>query len=418
MKTVFGFFIACFFSMKAGAANFTCGNEDLNFKNIYNLPGQGYWMQAMGNCEITYTTVGGVWGRRYNLCDRSEKMMTSDIDPFPLPGTQGEIYVHPGGMAFFRAKDLPNGKIGPIAVSESRRGASLAPFYRDDTLNGDYESVGRLKGDLIKRDGVTVRILLDVGNYRDYNLKKDQATGSIHVTPLGVTKPVCNHFSGSDPRNSGRFYLIPILSRNGTMFAARDVNSQYTNIYSVKDGECNLLSKVPYQTSKVSFSFDNRTVLFTVAQPDRKPHILMAMDIATGKIHPLSGPKEDILYMTSTEDGRIMYTRSLDTANGRVTGEAGILVEMDAEFLKVPRDSSMDQALGAIYSQKCGLTMTIDQQQVVGRRLNQSACKDLVANVAESDLRNLTGPHVTKQELVQKCSTQAQPSYKMESGTQ
>jgi hypothetical protein len=406
----FGFALLIIGSLHASAANFTCGNEDLNFKNVYDLPGQGYWMQASGKCEITYTTVGGFWGKRYNLCERTQKPMTNSIDPFPLPGTQGEIYIHPGWLSFYQTKSLPKDKSKGFE-------AEVKPFFHDETLNGDYESVGLVKGDIKKSEGATVRVMVASGQYRDYNIKKSWPFGGAQVKPLGVTQPICNHFSGADPREAGKYLLMPILSRNGTMFATRDANNQNTNIYSIKEGECKLLSRITYPTNKVSFSFDNKTVLFTTTDVQRySTNTLMAMDIDSGKIHPLSGPKENVLYMTSSEDGRIFYTRARST--GHLSQEKGVLVEMDSNFVEVPADPTLDQALGEVYARKCNLNMPTDQQQIVGHRLSQSACKDLVNQVADADLQNLSVANITKDQLSKKCATQSQPSYKMEVGTQ
>ena len=389
------------FAISARASNlYTCGSEDLNFKKIYNLPGQGYWMQAMGSCEITYTNVGGFHGRRFSLCERKEKDMTRGIDPFPIPTTHGELYVHPG-LTFFETKGLTHG-------------------FQDHALSGNYQSVGLLSGNAER--GSRIRVLTADGSFRDYSVKK-KADSHFDIQPEGHVQSICSSFVGSkDPRAGGKFYETPILSRNGRMIAMRDSSSQETMIYQVLDGECSLLQKIKFPTDKVTFGFDNRTVLFTTAMntgsgPRPKAHqTLMSLDLRTGNIVPLTGPQENVQYMTFTEDGRIYYTREPGEHDVR---EAGILVEMDSEFVKPVRNSNLELALGTLYTRKCPSdTASTDETRVIGRRLNQSACKDIVETATPEEIQSLQVTGITKTSLLEKCSHASQPHFEFNSGAQ
>jgi hypothetical protein len=397
-------------SLQAQSANFTCDNEDINFKNIFNLPGQGYWMQMAGKCDLTFTTVGGELGQRYNLCERKTMPITSQLDPFPIPGTEGQVYIHPvKGMSFYKLKD--NSSDGQIAAK---------PFYNDQQLDDCYQSVGHLKGNL-HQSGIQIRILTGRGDYRDYNMKRDPA-GQYAVEPLGKPKPICSSFRGqaAGPLYNGKFYQTPILSRDGKMFAVRDAHSQDTVILGVgAGGVCSILKRIPFPTDKVTFGFDNKTVLFTTNMGTEGPNALMSLDLQSGKISPLSGPKENVLYMTMSEDGRVLYTRSLKNAQ-LSDSEAGLLVEMDPRLLKASADPQGDKALGALYALKCKMKMSTDQMQVMGRRLNQSACRDILAQATDADWARPELGGISRADLSLKCERSSEPHYEMknESGAQ
>src|SRR5207253_7770773 len=121
---------------------------------------------------------------------------------------------------------------------------------------------------------------------------------------------------------------IPMISRDGQMIAGRAEGSKKTEIYKINmpSGNCESIAKIPTKTSKVSFTFDNKSVLYVIKDPNTGFGRLTQFDIASGKAKTLSGPDEDVMYTTAKKDGSIFYTRRKSMT--QIYEEASDLVEL------------------------------------------------------------------------------------------
>lgn len=391
-----------------------CSSKVLKTQKIYNLPGAGYWMQAAGDCRLTYTSVGGVGSKLFNMCTNKPEQITANIDAYPLPGGDGEVYVHPtDGISFYKFKDA-----AALAPENLRRGV---PIYKDPALQGNYESIGLLKGST--PDHRTIRIAMGNagGTFRDYTVDKEN--DNYHITPVQPnTVRVCKNLP-----SGGLETELPILSRDGTMIAGREFNSRKSQVFRLdsESGACTPIRGIPLSTSKVSFTFDNKNILYVVIDPNTNKGRLIAMNVESGTTTTMSGPDEDVMYMTAKEDGTILYSRrGIDDAPQSTTGMGGLvslernrpadqsvsdLVELDPKLFDTAEPKKYE-ALGLMWGDACEKDLDLDYALAVGQRFNSKFCSDVVTDKA---VANLDIDHkFTKIDLMAACNGNAQPERK------
>ncbi len=373
MKTkFFSTVMALTTAMSATVANATvdCGVGAASRKQEVRLPGEGYWMQAVDDHRITYTSHGGVQSKLFDFTAGLQPI-TRNYDAFPIP--PGDIYVHPtGGYSFFKMGD----------------GEMAQPIFRDQDPFAVYQSIGLLPG-TTGPDYRVVRIAAGwgAGVFQDYKITKN-ADGTysfekVHAGPVSVCRNIPS--GGLDAQ-------IPVLSRDGTMIAGRDFNDQLTKIYKInvipgeRQASCDLVQTIPTETSKISFSFDNKKVAFVIADPNTSKGRLMEMDIATGTLTTMSLPSEDVLFMTyrydqndSTfrSDDRLMYTRRVGSTSGDAPSDL-ILISPDAVVREGDPKTASLEALGYLWGQACNMELDTDYARAAGSRITKDMCDDLI----------------------------------------
>lgn len=353
------FLVFCFALPQFSNAADGCDNSILKSDSLYNLPGAGYWMQAMGDCRITYTSVGGISSKMYNLCNRKTEEITANIDAYALP--EGDLYVHPGdmsGLKFYKTSDvLANGR-------------QTVPFYSDRSFAGNYQSIGVLEA---KPNERTIRVIMgnQGGTFKDYKIKQsgdNYTVEPLHTAPVSMCKNIPS--GGLDKE-------VPVLSRDGKYIAGRDFGSRTMKIYKFDptNGNCELVNDIPLVTSKVSFSFDNKNVLFVVNDPNTRKGRLLQMNILTGEIKTVSSPLEDVQYMTSKQSGEILYTRRSDTGNG----SESTLVKLSKNAISDVPQAAPYEAIGMLWAKKCNLNIDLDYALAIGQRINSEQCLSVVS---------------------------------------
>ena len=340
-------------------AEVECSNKAFGARSIIDFPSEGYWMQAAGDCRMTYTSVGGTNTSMYNYCTKRSEPITNFYDGFPVPGFSDELYVHPRsdqgqGQAFFKFADA------------SRTGGANSPIYQDTAHTGVYESIGLLSGGTEKKKVVRIAAGWSAGAFRDYEIKKDGA--NFQISPKGDITQVCKNLP-----SGGLDSQLPVLSRDGQMIAAREMNDSKSKIFRIRvpGGTCTEVGVIPQQTSKLSFSFDNKSVLYVIQDPNSNKGRLMAYDLDTKRERTISAPTEDVQYMTFKPDGTLMYTRR---------GTSGTeLVGVDPNAVKEGADPKTEEALGLLWATKCNMDVDASYAGAIGRRLTQSNCSSLAA---------------------------------------
>ena len=351
-------------SSPAALADVDCTNQSLTSLMVHEMPAEGYWMQPVDNCRMTHTGVGGINGKLYNYCAGKYESITNGMDPFPLPGGDGNLYIHPGGpkgMSFYK-----------FSEAQKKNGAN-EPFYGDIDLPGVYQSVG-----LVSENGNKRRIRIAVGWqagwYRDYDVVQEGA--DYKITPITKARDVCKNIP-----TGGLDSELPILSRNGRFIAGRDYGTRTTRVYRIDPdyGRCALISTIPSETSKVSFNFENNRLAFKVVDPLTRKGRLMDMDFKTGAFRTLTGPDEDVRYMTYRPDGKLLYSRARSGA-GHGYDQKSELVMLSAEALANvdPARSSDAEAVGQLWANACGKQLDTDTLRAVGSRMDPKNCKELV----------------------------------------
>ncbi len=356
-------FLILYFLSSFGKAEVACDNSVLKTDSLYDLPGAGYWMQALGDCRITYTAVGGTSSKMYNMCTRQAEQITRFIDAYGLP--EGDLYVHPNwsGISFYKTSEA------------LRSGAAARPFFDDNVHPGNYESIGILSN---KGNERIIRIAMgnQGGSFKDYKITK---TGEDDYEVKVLTKnpiQMCRNIP-----SGGLDRALPVLSRDGKYIAGRDNGTRLMKIYKFdpQDGQCTLVNDIPYVTSKVSFSFDNRHVLMVVNDPNTRKGRLLQMDIESGEFKTISSPLENVQYMTSKQNGEILYTRQNDKGDGRTS----TLVKLSPDSIPDVSDSLPYEAIGMAWAKKCKMEVDLDYALAIGQRLKGQECLEL-ADLADT----------------------------------
>ncbi|WP_413289410.1 hypothetical protein [Bdellovibrio sp. HCB337] len=370
-KALYALVAFLIFSTNAFAAP-ECGNDALVKKAVHNLPGSGYWMQVAGDCRITYTSVGGVYSKMYNLCERKAEDITPYIDAYGLP--EGDIYLHPeNGISFYKMSGV------------KANGQNNQPFYSDPQNFGNYQSIGTLPGSTPDKRKIRIAMGNAGGTFRDYIIEKKGAD-DFSVKPIqdDVIEACKNLDSG------GIDTEIPILSKDGQMIAGRQLDSRKTEIFKIDtaSGDCKSIAKIPTETSKVTFSFDNKSVYYVMRDPNTMKGRLMKMDISSNKVTTISGPDEDVLYVTTKKDGTLFYSRV-----GSAGGSAGFgdvvtsdLVEVGPNSFPTGGDAKTYEALGMMWAKACGKSLDLDYAFAVGQRLDRAVCTSIAKDENMSSL--------------------------------
>lgn len=349
------FIIAGLFYAAGASAAPNCEENALKRKSVHSFPGAGYWMQAAGDCRITYTSVGGISSSMYNLCTRQAETISNYIDAFGLP--EGDLYVHPG-MEFYK-------------MSGAHKGNRNEPIFVDRQHGGNYQSIGTLPGSDEKTRNIRIAVGSRAGKIRDYRIEK---TGGddYKITALGDgPKSICGNIEGGTLDTE-----IPILSRDGQLIAGRDREGRKTKIFKIKmpSGDCDLVATVPTRTSKVNFAFDGKSIVYVGQDPDTRKNRVYQMHFAQGKepqVDTLSGPDEDPQYVTTRKDGTVFYTR-------RKAGGGTELIELGPSQTGRVEKPKRFEALGLLWADACGKQIDYDQALAIGRRLEKSSCDAVV----------------------------------------
>jgi hypothetical protein len=359
-----------------GFAAVDCSQEAGEKLEKHNLPAVGYWMQAVDNDRLTYTSVGGVSSYMYNFRTARPEPIRGGMDAFPI--APGDLYVQPySGYSFYKISG----------------GSNASPEFEDTDSFGVYQSIGLLPG-TTGPEHRKVRIAAGwaAGLFQDYIIdlapSGAYSFSKVHQGPVQVCRNLPS--SGLDSE-------IPVLSRDGLMISGRDHSDQLTKIYNIAQptagraptADCTLVQTIPLQTSKISFSFDNQKAMFVMDDPNTNNGRLVEMDIATGLLTTLSLPNEDVMYMTYRYDGpnirkdnAIIYSRRVATAS---TAEVIILKPGSVASEAHPQALRLE-ALGHMWGKACNMEFDTDYARAVGSRVVKSMCADLVTDAAIADL--------------------------------
>ncbi len=379
-------FLVSLVCVSSAFSEIKCDNSVLKTEKTYEIPGAGYWMQAFGDCRITYTSVGGISSKMYNMCTNSAEPITNRIDAYGLP--EGDIYTHPGayGIEFYKTSDL------------LLSGAQTRPFFQD-AHPGDYQSIG-----ILSKSGNERKIRIAMGSaggsIKDYVIKKkgdDFEIKAVQSEPLKICRNI---------PSAGLDRQVPILSRDGKYIAGRDNGTRVMKIYKINDrnGDCEFVNEIPAVTSKVSFSFDKKNVIFVVNDPNTRKGRLLQMNIESGEVITLSSPTENVQYMTSTEKGEILYSRKSDSGSGATS----TLVKLSPSL--IPKANSSDsksyEAIGLMWAKNCNMQIDLDYALAVGQRLTDENCN---AIVKDGDLKSLDAEYsnLKTDEVKKVCSVSA-----------
>jgi hypothetical protein len=370
-----------------------CSVKAATVKQEVRLPGEGYWMQAVDSNRITFTSHGGTNSKMFDF-QTGLQPITRYYDAYPIP--PGDIYVHPrAGYSFYKMGD----------------GEFAQPIYNDSDAFSVYQSVGILP----ETTGPDYRVLRvaagwGAGIFQDYKITRSNGQYTFEKVHAGPVKVCRNIPSG------GLDTQIPVLSRDGLLIAGRDYNDQMTKIYRInvvpgeRDAGCDLVQTIPTETSKITFSFDNKKVAFVIADPNSGKGRLMEMNIATGAMTTLSLPNEDVLFMTyrydqndSTfrSDDRLLYTRRVGTTSGDAPSDL-LLISPNAVVREGDANVAKFEALGHLWGQACGQELDTDYARAVGSRVDKQMCEDLLI---DSNLQSLPQEYqsITKAQLAALC---------------
>ena len=344
-----------------------CTNASLQAREQHEFPGAGYWMQFGGDRYLTYTSVGGTNSQMYDTKARKNVPITNDnYDPFPVP--EGDVIIQPEPLRFYKTKDV-------IAKTNAAK-----PIYTDDK-EGNYQSVAEMSH---SGDNRNLRVLIgSSGQVRDYTLTKNGDDYS--VQPKGAaTQEICRNTLPPGDRDGGTNvgFQLPVMSRDGNMVALTDDNSQQTVIYKLHmpDGNCTPAFTLKTKTNKVSFSFDNKKILFVVKDPSNGYGRLMEYDIASKKQTVLSGPDENVQYQGYKPDGTIMYTRQ-SSHGGSDENSASDLLMIDPASVpeKASKQTAAFKAVGQAWASHCKRQIDDDTAVAVGSRLKKDVCLKILA---------------------------------------
>ena len=382
MMKQFLFLSAVLFSLTAAAA-VKCDSSVMTADSIYKIPGAGYWMQAFGDCRLTYTGTTGTKSAMYNMCTRSSEKITNEIDAFGLP--EGDIYLQPAGpgLSFYSMDDL------------AKNGVTTKPLFSDFRHLGNYQSLGVLSK---KENERKIRVVIadDAVKFKDYTIRKKNNTYEIKPDQI-FAQPLCKNIL-----SNGLMLQLPTVSRDGQMFAARQTGSDEMNIYKIDSATntCTVISKVPMIVSKVTFTFDNKSLLYVVTDPVTYRGRLFQMDIATGKIKTLSGPQENVHNVTAKNTGEIFYSRQDESGDENFS----TLVKLKSNSFADDKDEKLHKAIGLLWAKSCGLKVDLDSAAAVGQRISGDACRNVIM---DGNLELLTGDQkgLTKDLLKMACSS-------------
>lgn len=359
------YFFIFFFYLSANAV--VCDQTMIQKESVHIIPGVTYWLQALDNCRIMYMKHDGTGNNFYNACTRKNENASRGLDPFPVPG--GDLYIHAGmttGISIFKTQDL---------ISKNLQNS----IYTDPQHVGTYQSVGLLKGSTSQIRNIRVAIGDHGGQFRDYRIEKK--SDDYKVTPIqSKIVKVCENLNSKSIDTQ-----IPILSRDGAMIAMRDLQTSNTKIFKIlmPSARCEEVPiQIPGKTSKLSFSFDNKSVFFVIQDPKTNRGRLMQADLNSGKVKTLSSPNEDVMYMTTLPNGNIFYTRRPNSTNdGRFIYQVNEseLVEINPSKLNVQVSQKIYEALGLMWGKSCHLELDLDYASAVGKRMNSETCDQIVS---------------------------------------
>lgn len=372
----------------------TCSNKDMGYLTKNTLPGEGYWMQACGDCRITYTSHGGIGGQMFNMCTNKKEPITGNIDPYPVPGTDGKIYVHGGQIRFLRIKDA-------LASNGQNQ-----PFFNDQELSGDYESVGLLAGSTAAKLNIRVALGWEQGKYRDYKISRPASGNFDDLQATDIVENGEIRILGPPSSANDIDHQQGTMSRDGTMFSGRDQATQQTEIFKLGDDGSTLtkIASLPAMSSKVSFGYDNHTVYYVVADPNQQNRQrLLQYDTTTQKTRTLSGPDEDVEYMSSRPDGTLLYTRRVAGTSGDSSSD---LIKISAAAVTPPANPALYQVLGLLWASHCNRAIDADSAEAIGVRMPKAACDKLVREFHAADFRD-DYPRVTAAQLTAVCPSLA-----------
>ncbi len=360
----FLFLILSFLAHSEQSPAVNCSGITLNRgQQVVKVPDEMDWMQAFGDCRVGYTGMGLSF--LFNYCTKKSEPISRGLDAFPIPGTNGELYVQPdvveNKLEFYEAK----------SVGRSTFGGIVKYAHKDPEFKGYYQSAGLLSED--KETGIKkIRIFMgSLRRYRDYQVSKTDK--NYQVKQLGPIQRFCQNIDSQifEPE-------LPIINRSGSIISHRDRQTRNTVFFEIEsDGNCNKLpAEIPFASNKVAFAFGSSDVDFLVFDAKTKSSRLMRMNLKTGKISSMSLPGEDVTYMTTREkDGAILYGRRIKKSNNSYDYE---LVLLDQNIFENNESKAANaKAIGSLWSKQCNFPIDSEMSEVVGSRMDAASCQKL-----------------------------------------
>jgi hypothetical protein len=358
-KLITSFLIGSFLLFPVSQAKVSCKVADYQTTRVWRLPDIGYWMQAAGNDRITFTAPGGINSQLFSMEQDRRLRINRGIDAFALP--EGDLYIQPSPLRFF-----------PF---DSQGEGTGEPLFVDHQHDGYYQSVGMIRQESNSR---IVRVLTAQGRGRvqDYRVNRsDNGTYSfsrIHSHPIEL----CHNLGR---RNID--FEMPVLSRDGRMFATRDLLTGNTVVYDIEipSGRCTRKLDLGVATDKVSFSFDNDRFSYATLNPRTGERDIHVHSISRNQSIQVTAPPEEGLYHTWRQDGTFLYTRA--QADNRSEADLVQLPMNEPSF--IDRNPENERAIGRAWASSCGgsLRGSLSEKELeaIGRRSNRSVCVALAS---------------------------------------
>jgi hypothetical protein len=196
----------------------------------------------------------------------------------------------------------------------------------DIYIDGAYQSIAPLKSD----DGdKKYRMVID-------RLEHESEMSGGETTMTTTTAPMIMDFKRtkngieklSEFKNpcSAERLQIPFISKSGTMLAARNLNTNTTQIFDISDGKCELKHDLGFATGKADFSYDDKKVTFHLAAKpmqdgsgwvqnlgnDNSSNVF-TYDLETKKVNQVThNQNTNSYYPAFLPDGTIMHIDSED----------------------------------------------------------------------------------------------------------
>ncbi|MBY0517887.1 MAG: hypothetical protein K2P81_13335 [Bacteriovoracaceae bacterium] len=307
----------------------------------------------------------------YDMKTGNYRRVPGSIDGTATP--DGQFMVTPMTGLTFYDRDTVNG--------------SSAPAFEDtaNTLEGVYQSVGLLPGSNDKKVYRAITDTLTTGNTRGNSLMyKDFSTkpgpnGPVFDANNHPAKPLCSNL-GSSP------FKLPMISKDGKMLAAFDVNSGTTKIFNVKQtngvSNCELKKDLGFATGKVEFSNDGNKIVFAAdshptisndvtwyEQPTQDQNFnVYVVDMKEDSIQRISKLKKGSAYYPSfwKDDSVVYMEQTPNSENRRDNNYTVVRTKLEsAEKMKfvsfdkvnscsgIPSDTAASLALGAMWYDIC-----------------------------------------------------------------
>jgi hypothetical protein len=346
--------------------NRVCEANAFAADQIYDFPHFGYWMKALGDRYITYTSVDGDDGKAFDLKESKRISFSSRLDPFPTP--DGKYYVHPEPIQFIKSED------GVEFGDQAER------IFVDPDLTGTYQSVAM---PLNTKTRKIYRIIVGGANsilLQDYIVDIGLKGEITFSKKYSIPKQICQNINPE-----GLTVSTPIISNIGDLIAGQDYHTQSTKVYriNVESQLCEPILDLGISTNKIAFSFDDKFITF-IAQTDNAQMSnkrLYIFGIKEKTTYLISTPAEIPNYQSFRPDQKLMFTRMLDPSDTGHTPDSSKLIFIDyLKFIEILEKSSLEQqAIGYLWSLKCNsINTSLIEAKTIGARIAKSSCLALL----------------------------------------